>query len=332
MLGRRGPGAGGVHAARAEGARRARRRRRDRRPRRPRARPGQRARARGRPRARATQRRAAARVRGARARGQAAPVVLRFLVSPVAILGDERVEAIEVVRNELVDEDGRIVARADRRARDDPVRPRPAQRRLPGRRAARRAVRRAPRHDPERPAAASTGAERTYCAGWIKRGPSGVIGTNKKDATETVELLLEDARAGQLARRRRRRRSRRSCTSAASTSSSTRAGRRSTRRARPRRAARPPPGEALHLGRAAATAARLGEDPSLEGCAGGCGTPGQRRDGRVPQLRQAPRAPRARVPAVRVRRLGARRGARRAAAAAAARARSLADRRIRVAS
>ena len=31
-----------------------------------------------------------------------------------------------------------------------------------------------------------------YCTGWIKRGPSGVIGTNKKDATETVELLLED--------------------------------------------------------------------------------------------------------------------------------------------
>ena len=33
-----------------------------------------------------------------------------------------------------------------------------------------------------------------YVAGWIKRGPSGVIGTNKKDATETVELLLEDLR------------------------------------------------------------------------------------------------------------------------------------------
>ena len=32
-----------------------------------------------------------------------------------------------------------------------------------------------------------------YCAGWIKRGPTGVIGTNKKDATETVELLLDDA-------------------------------------------------------------------------------------------------------------------------------------------
>ncbi len=39
-----------------------------------------------------------------------------------------------------------------------------------------------------------------YCTGWIKRGPSGVIGTNKKDATETVELLLEDAAAGRLRR------------------------------------------------------------------------------------------------------------------------------------
>src|SRR5581483_5406112 len=37
-----------------------------------------------------------------------------------------------------------------------------------------------------------------YCAGWIKRGPSGVIGTNKKDASETAERLLEDARAGLL--------------------------------------------------------------------------------------------------------------------------------------
>ncbi len=40
-----------------------------------------------------------------------------------------------------------------------------------------------------------------YCAGWIKRGPTGVIGTNKKDATETVELLLEDARVGALPER-----------------------------------------------------------------------------------------------------------------------------------
>jgi ferredoxin/flavodoxin---NADP+ reductase len=33
-----------------------------------------------------------------------------------------------------------------------------------------------------------------YVVGWAKRGPTGVIGTNKKDAEETVDRLLEDAR------------------------------------------------------------------------------------------------------------------------------------------
>ena len=33
-------------------------------------------------------------------------------------------------------------------------------------------------------------------AGWIKRGPSGVIGSNKTDAKETVTHMLADARAG----------------------------------------------------------------------------------------------------------------------------------------
>lgn len=37
-----------------------------------------------------------------------------------------------------------------------------------------------------------------YTAGWIKRGPTGVIGTNKPDAAETVESMLEDARNGDL--------------------------------------------------------------------------------------------------------------------------------------
>jgi ferredoxin--NADP+ reductase len=37
-----------------------------------------------------------------------------------------------------------------------------------------------------------------YAVGWIKRGPSGVIGTNKKDASETVARLLEDAESGSL--------------------------------------------------------------------------------------------------------------------------------------
>jgi len=37
-----------------------------------------------------------------------------------------------------------------------------------------------------------------YVVGWIKRGPSGVIGTNKKDATDTVARIVEDAEAGRL--------------------------------------------------------------------------------------------------------------------------------------
>jgi len=38
-----------------------------------------------------------------------------------------------------------------------------------------------------------------YVVGWIKRGPSGVIGTNKKDASDTVARILEDVAAGAVA-------------------------------------------------------------------------------------------------------------------------------------
>jgi ferredoxin--NADP+ reductase len=37
-----------------------------------------------------------------------------------------------------------------------------------------------------------------YAVGWIKRGPTGILGTNKRDAEETVECLAEDLRAGAL--------------------------------------------------------------------------------------------------------------------------------------
>ncbi|HEX5633484.1 MAG TPA: NADP oxidoreductase, partial [Gemmatimonadales bacterium] len=37
-----------------------------------------------------------------------------------------------------------------------------------------------------------------YVVGWIKRGPSGVIGTNKPCAVETAALVLEDAASGAL--------------------------------------------------------------------------------------------------------------------------------------
>ncbi len=128
---------------------------------------------------------------------------LRFCVSPVAILGDGRVEAIEVVRNELVaDADGRIRAvPTDERE----VIPCGIVLRSVGYRGT--AMPGVP-FDEERETIRNDcgrvlgddGAPLpgVYCTGWIKRGPSGVIGTNKKDATETVELLLEDAAAGLL--------------------------------------------------------------------------------------------------------------------------------------
>jgi ferredoxin--NADP+ reductase len=40
-----------------------------------------------------------------------------------------------------------------------------------------------------------------YVTGWIRRGPRGVIGSNKQCAAETVACLLADARAGKLSRR-----------------------------------------------------------------------------------------------------------------------------------
>jgi ferredoxin--NADP+ reductase len=131
--------------------------------------------------------------------GKPRRIVLRFLVSPVAILGEDKVEGVEVVRNELVEEGGRIVARPTGQTEVIPAglvlrsvgyKGVP----LPG----------VPFDEQSgtipNDRGRVEGAERTYAAGWIKRGPSGVIGTNKKDATETVELLLEDARAGKLTR------------------------------------------------------------------------------------------------------------------------------------
>lgn len=48
-------------------------------------------------------------------------------------------------------------------------------------------------------AAGGAPVQGAYVAGWIKRGPSGVIGTNKPDAVETIGSLLADADAGALA-------------------------------------------------------------------------------------------------------------------------------------
>jgi ferredoxin--NADP+ reductase len=126
-------------------------------------------------------------------------IVLRFLASPLAIVGEDKVEGVEIVRNELVEDDGRIVARPTGETEVVPAG-------LVLRSVGYKGVPLPGVPFDERSGTMPNdrgrvvGAERTYAAGWIKRGPSGVIGTNKKDATETVELLLEDARAGKLRR------------------------------------------------------------------------------------------------------------------------------------
>jgi len=141
----------------------------------------------------------AARPRG----GKRKRIVLKFLTSPVEILGDGAVEAVRVVRNELVrTEDGALRARAT--GTEEVIEASLVLRAigytgtpLPG----------VP-FDERRGLIANDNGRilgedggivpGAYAAGWIKRGPSGVIGTNKKCAQETVDHLLADHAAGLL--------------------------------------------------------------------------------------------------------------------------------------
>ena len=135
--------------------------------------------------------------------GKPRSVRLRFRVSPVAIHGEERVEAVEIVHNRLeADEDGRVraVATEEREVIPCGIVFRSVGYRgvgIPGVPFDERAGT-VPNENGRVLGADGSAIPGVYCAGWIKRGPTGVIGTNKKDAAETVEHLLEDARAGRL--------------------------------------------------------------------------------------------------------------------------------------
>ncbi|MBO0768494.1 MAG: FAD-dependent oxidoreductase [Solirubrobacterales bacterium] len=137
--------------------------------------------------------------------GKPRRIVLRFLASPVEILGDEQghVRGVVIERNELVEDGGRLAAKPTGqretleaglvfRAVGYVGTPLPG---VPFDADKLRILNQDGRVlDPEtrQPLAG------VYAAGWVKRGPSGVIGTNKKCATDTVELLLEDLGAGRL--------------------------------------------------------------------------------------------------------------------------------------
>jgi len=138
--------------------------------------------------------------------GKPRRIHLRFFVAPVEILGDERghVRAIKLARTRLVkNAAGAVIAEPTGKHeelevglvfrsvgyRGVPLPGMPFDEKtglmpnLKGR------VLRAPGGEP---------LPGNYASGWIKRGPSGVIGNNKADSVETVNALLEDATAGKL--------------------------------------------------------------------------------------------------------------------------------------
>jgi ferredoxin--NADP+ reductase len=135
--------------------------------------------------------------------GKSRSIRLRFRASPVAILGEDAVEAVEVVRNRL-EPDGKGSVRAVPMDETEVI-PCGIVFRSVGYRGVSLPGVPFDERSGTMPNAGGRVLDETgativglYCAGWIKRGPTGVIGTNKKDATETAELVLEDARAGRL--------------------------------------------------------------------------------------------------------------------------------------
>jgi ferredoxin--NADP+ reductase len=130
-------------------------------------------------------------------------IELKFLRSPVEVLGDDGVSGLRVVLNRI-EPDASGALRAVSTGEEEVIqcglvlrsigyRGNP----LPG----------VP-FDERRGLIANQGGRVTtedgeplageYAVGWIKRGPSGVIGTNKKDAADTVARVVEDAEAGRL--------------------------------------------------------------------------------------------------------------------------------------
>ncbi|MCY4022085.1 MAG: FAD-dependent oxidoreductase [Anaerolineaceae bacterium] len=139
------------------------------------------------------------------AQGKSCRIIMRFLTSPVEILGNGRVEAMRLVRNELqLRDNGYLSARPTDIYETIPVG-------LVFRSVGYRGVPLPdiPFYEPWgiipnekgrvlREQDGSDSLTGLYVVGWIKRGPSGVIGTNKPDSVETVTMLLEDLAAGEL--------------------------------------------------------------------------------------------------------------------------------------
>ena len=136
--------------------------------------------------------------------GKRKRIVLRFLRSPVEIQGDGKVERIVVARNELYRDDSGVIRARDTGERET-IECGLLLRSIGYAGVGLEGV----PFDERRAVISNEGGRVTepgdgepvlgqYAVGWIKRGPSGVIGTNKKDAQETVDNLIEDAQAGRV--------------------------------------------------------------------------------------------------------------------------------------
>lgn len=136
--------------------------------------------------------------------GKTRLLTIRFLVSPAELIGEDgRVTGIRLVKNKLVQgDDGSIRPQATDEEEVIPVgmvfrsvgylgRPLPDipynERNGTINNSAGRVV-----------AESGDAVTGLYTAGWIKRGPTGVIGTNKTDAQETVRCMVEDLANGHI--------------------------------------------------------------------------------------------------------------------------------------
>ncbi len=143
---------------------------------------------------------------GAETTGKAKKITVRFLVSPTELIGDENghVKTMKIVKNELyINDKGVMRPRATDIVEEIPV---DIVFRSIGYRGAR--IEGVPFYDAWGVNLNEEGRlldEETkepvvglYTGGWIKRGPSGVIGTNKPDAVETVTHMLTDLADGKI--------------------------------------------------------------------------------------------------------------------------------------
>ncbi|HIF23345.1 MAG TPA: NADP oxidoreductase [Gemmatimonadetes bacterium] len=128
-------------------------------------------------------------------------LTLRFLVSPAELIAGEDggVRAMRIVTNELIADGGRLRPQATEQTEELPVdlvfrsvgyRGLPVEG-LPFK----ESWGVVPNQNGRVTEQDGAPVRGMYVSGWIKRGPTGVIGTNKKDGTETANAMLEDAGA-----------------------------------------------------------------------------------------------------------------------------------------